>query len=244
MKIISVIPARFESTRFPGKPLVAIKGKSMIQRVYEQVILSKYIDETYVATDDQRIYDHVKSFHGNVIMTSSSHESGTDRIQECIKKINSNADFIINIQGDEPFIKPAQIDDLCKKITNETEIITMYHKIDNISDVLDPNKVKVIFNKANQAIYFSRAPIPFQKSIATENWKIKNNYYGHIGIYGYSKKTLENITKLPASNLETLESLEQLRWLENKHSIQVVESKYSSVGIDTPEDLNKALKLL
>lgn len=244
MKIISVIPARYQSTRFPGKPLVDIKGKSMIQRVYEQVNLSTLIHEVYIATDDERIYNHVKAFNGNVIMTSKNHESGTDRIQECIQKINSDADFIINIQGDEPFIYPEQIDDLCKSINNNTQIITMYHSIDNINDILNQNKVKVVFNKKNEAIYFSRAPIPFQKSKDQNNWIIKNNYFGHIGVYGYSKNALNKITKLKPSKLEQLESLEQLRWLENDFKITVVESKYQSIGIDTPEDLNNALSKL
>ena len=241
MKIISVIPARYQSTRFPGKPLVDIKGKTMIQRVYEQVNNTKLIDEVYVATDNKQIFNHVKSFGGKTIMTSENHESGTDRIQECIQLLNSDADFIINIQGDEPFIKPEQIDDLCKKVNKQTEIITMYHSIDNIDDILNENKVKVVFNKNSEAIYFSRAPIPFQKSIDYKNWKIKNNYFGHIGIYGYSVSALNNITKLKTSNLEQLESLEQLRWIENGYKITVVESKYQSIGIDTPEDLKYAI---
>lgn len=244
MKIISVIPARFQSTRFPGKPLVDIKGKTMIQRVYEQVSSAKLINEVYVATDDEKIFNHVKSFGGKVVMTSKNHESGTDRIQECIDILKSDADFIINIQGDEPFIHPEQIDDLCKNVNHHTEIITMYHSINTLDEVLNKNKVKLVFNKNKEAIYFSRAPIPFQKSVEYKKWILKNNYFGHIGIYGYSATALNNITKLPPSTLEQLESLEQLRWLENGYKINVVESKYQSIGIDTPEDLKNAISKL
>jgi 3-deoxy-manno-octulosonate cytidylyltransferase (CMP-KDO synthetase) len=240
MKILGIIPARYGSTRFPGKPLIDINGKSMIQRVYEQAKSCTSLNEVVVATDDQRIFDHVKSFNGNVEMTSDKHESGTDRCAEVMEKLEEKYDVVINIQGDEPYIDPSQITQLCECFKDEkTDIATLIKKIETTEDLFNENKVKVVKNSADFAIYFSRNPIPFVKGEAKENWLAKHTYYKHIGIYGYRAEVLQNITQMPLSILEKAEGLEQLRWLENGLFIKVAETQLEAIAIDSPEDLKK-----
>lgn len=242
MKIIGIIPARFESSRFPGKPLVDINNQSMIQRVYNQAKNSTALTEVVVATDDKRIFDHVKSFAGNVIMTNPSHQSGTDRCAEVIRNING-FDFAINIQGDEPFINPLQIDLLASCFEKrDTQIATLIHRIEDYNDLINENKPKVVINAKGEAIYFSRQPIPFLRGKSINEWLANKSYYNHIGIYGYRVDVLKEIALLPVSELEATESLEQLRWIDNGYKIQTALSTHSNDSIDTPEDLENVLR--
>jgi len=245
MKLIGIIPSRYASTRFPGKPLVNINGKSMIQRVYEQAKV--VLNDVYVATDDNRIAEEVINFGGKVVMTSESHQSGTDRIAEAVNKIEKdnekNYDIVINIQGDEPFIQPEQIKEIISCFENKnTQIATLVKKIESNEEVFDINKPKVIFDKNMKAIYFSRSPIPFLRNIKKEEWHIQNDFYKHIGMYAYKKEILNELTTLKQSNLELSESLEQLRWIENDYKITVAITQFESFGVDTPEDLEKIIK--
>lgn len=243
MKILAIIPARYASTRFPGKPLVEINGKTMIQRVYEQVQKVSNPLEIVIATDDNRIFEHAKSFGANVIMTSEKHPSGTDRCYEAYLKLNTYYDAIINIQGDEPFIKPEQIEQLMNCFEDEnTEIATLKKKITDITLVENPNIVKVVTDNSGFAMYFSRSPIPHVRNEPKSNWLQNTDFYKHIGVYGYKAEILKKITQLIPSNLELTESLEQLRWLENGFKIKVAETTFESIGIDTPEDLEKITK--
>ena len=240
MKILAVIPSRFASTRFPGKPLIDIKGKTMIQRVFEQAKQCKSFADVIVATDDERIYNHVIEFGGKAMMTSEKHPSGTDRCAEVLSKIDQKYDAVVNVQGDEPFIQPEQLEQLIECFKNpKTQIATLVKKIDSTDDLLNINLPKVIFNKEMKALYFSRLPIPGQKSVDTEEWVKNHQYYRHIGLYGYRTQTLKEINLLPPSPLENIESLEQLRWLEAGYTITVSVTQFESIGIDTPNDLNK-----
>lgn len=243
MRIIGIIPARYASTRFPAKPLADIGGKSMIQRVYEQASKATFLDKVVVATDHQEIANEVLSFNGNYYMTSQHHPSGTDRCNEVLEQ-EENVDYVINIQGDEPFIDPKQIDALAQLLDGTTELATLVKAIDNIEDVFDPNVVKCVFGTDSQALYFSRATLPYNRNSQKEDWLNNNSYFKHIGIYGYRADILKSITKLPASNLEKTESLEQLRWLENGYKIKVAITDIQSIGIDTPEDLEKVKAFL
>lgn len=245
MNFIGIIPARYASTRFPGKPLADINGKSMIQRAYEQVKQS--IEDVYVATDDQRIVDEVNRFGGKVVMTSENHQSGTDRTAEAIEIIQNKSskkfDVIVNIQGDEPFIQPQQIEEIKSCFTDKTtEIATLVKRIDHNEDIFDINKPKVIFNQENKAIYFSRSPIPFLRNIEKSQWHLKHRFYKHIGMYAYKTDTLKELTQLKQSGLEIAESLEQLRWIENGYHISVAITEFESFGIDTPEDLKRIIE--
>jgi len=242
MNIVVIIPARYSSIRFPGKPLVLIKDKPMIQWVYENS--KKACEHVYVATDDERIFEAVKNFGGNVVMTSANHKSGTDRCAEALiyieKELNKNIDIVVNVQGDEPFINPQQIKLISSAfIDKEVEISTLAKKISNTEIIFDENKVKVVFDNRNFAIYFSRSPIPFIRGKDKNSWVNEGVHFLHIGMYAFRKNTLLEITKLKESKLEKLESLEQLRWLENKYKIKVLITEHETVGIDTPEDLNK-----
>lgn len=238
--IIGVIPARYASTRFPGKPLIDIGGKSMIQRVYEQCKKTSVLSDVIVATDDDRIAEHVLSFGGKVIMTADTHQSGTDRCAEVISTYKGKCDAVINIQGDEPFIDPKQIELLASAFNEEsTQIVTLIKKIKSEEEVRTPNVVKAISNKNNQAIYFSRSPIPYRR-----NPGVDITYFKHVGIYGYRKQVLAEITQLPMGKLEQAESLEQLRWVENGYSIVLKETDLETIAIDTPDDLDKVLKML
>jgi 3-deoxy-manno-octulosonate cytidylyltransferase (CMP-KDO synthetase) len=241
IRFVAIIPARYASTRFPGKPLVDIGGKSMIQRVVEQV--SKVLSDVYVATDDVRIQAAVLAFGGKVIMTSELHKSGTDRCYEAFTQIKEEFDVIINVQGDEPFIQPSQIEALkdCF-LSNETEIATLAKRIkgDESFDVLNnSNSPKLVLNLRNEAIYFSRSVIPFLRGVESSNWAKQHSYYKHVGIYAYRADVLGEITRLEQTPLEIAESLEQLRWVENGYRIKVGFTDVESVGIDTPEDLEK-----
>mgnify|MGYP000259417768 CR=1 FL=1 len=241
MKTLGIIPSRYASTRFPGKPLIEIDGKTMIQRVYEQAKKATSLSEVIVATDDDKIFNHVISFEGNVMMTSSSHESGTDRCAEVLNNTKENYDVVVNIQGDEPFIQPEQIDSLAEfMINNDFQIGTLAKLLTNTIDLFNPNIVKVIF-AYHKAIYFSRHPIPYIRDFENENWIYQYNFHKHIGLYAYKMKTLLKLTTLLTSKLEFAESLEQLRWLENGYSIGIEVTKLETFGIDTLEDLKKAI---
>ncbi|MFT4169843.1 MAG: 3-deoxy-manno-octulosonate cytidylyltransferase [Dysgonomonas sp.] len=246
MKFIGIIPARYSSSRFPGKPLADMAGKPMIQRVYEQVKLA--LDEVWVATDDTRILEAVEAFGGNAVMTSASHKSGTDRCKEAYQKINKDFDVIINIQGDEPFIQPEQINAIkdCFDTPN-IELATLvkpFKKEDGFEALFNNNSPKVVINKNNEAIYFSRSIIPYVRDVHHTEWLDKHTFYKHIGMYAYRVDILNKITELPQSSLELAESLEQLRWIENGYKIKVGYTNVETIGIDTPNDMEKALKLL
>jgi 3-deoxy-manno-octulosonate cytidylyltransferase (CMP-KDO synthetase) len=237
-----IIPARYASTRFPGKPLALIGNKSMIQRVYEQV--SKSLDNVFVATDDERIMKAVTLFGGKAIMTSTEHSSGTDRCSEAITKIDEyykvKTDIVINIQGDEPFIKPEQIELLKSCFEDESvDIATLICRAETSEDVFSPNQIKVVLNIRGDALYFSRAHIPYLRDVEMKEWHLKHNFYKHLGIYGFKKDILKEVTLLSRSSLEIAESLEQNRWLENGYSIRTAITKWDSVGIDTPEDIER-----
>lgn len=242
--ILGLIPARYASSRFPGKPLADIGGKPMIQRVYEQA--SKVLPDVYVATDDQRIEDAVKAFGGRVVMTATTHQSGTDRCAEALAKVEAATGrkfhAVINIQGDEPFISPVQIELLAGAFLKpDTEIATLVKVADNKQDLFNPNKPKVVVSAQGNALYFSRSVVPYLRGVDENEWHLKHKYYNHIGLYGYRSDILNQITKLQRGTLEACESLEQLRWLENGYQIAVMETELESLSIDTPEDL-QALK--
>lgn len=243
--IVGIIPARFASTRFPGKVLCDIKGKTMLQRVYEQAKKSGSLSKVIVAADDQRIYDHVLSFGGDVVMTAVHHPSGTDRCWEALQQLKERYQYVINIQGDEPFIDPVQIDELTATlIDNTTELATQMIAIDSHEMLFDKGEVKIVLNADNEALYFSRSVIPFIKGVEEKDWHSHHSYYRHVGMYAYRRDILEKITRLPVSSLEKAESLEQLRWLENGFTIKCVVTKFESHCIDTPEDLQKMLKII
>ena len=244
MRVLGIIPARYASTRFPGKPLIDIGGKSMIQRVYEQCSKSQKLDEVVVATDDQRIFDHIRSFDGHVLMTAHHHQSGTERCGEVIYKLN-DFDVVINIQGDEPLIQPKQIDEVIELFLDEqVEIATVVKKIDKEEDLRNPNRIKVVLDDAENAIYFSRSPIPHVANTSHSNWLESGTFYKHIGIYAWRLNTLKDLLKLQPSELEKLESLEQLRWIYHGYSIRTVESEIETPNIDVPEDVKKVMDLL
>ena len=246
MEFIAIIPARYASTRFPGKPLADMNGKPMIQRVYEQV--KKCVDKVYVATDDERIFSAVTSFGGNVVMTSENHKSGTDRCAEAYEKIGTGEDVVINIQGDEPFIAPSQIQSIMECFADSTvQIATLvkpFVESDGIDALMNPNSPKVVLGVDNQALYFSRSVIPFVRGCDMPDWLKENTFYKHIGMYAYRADALREITKLPQSSLEKAESLEQLRWLQNGYKIKAGITTQETIGIDTPDDMQKALEFM
>lgn len=244
MKILGIIPARYRSTRFPAKPLADIAGKSMIQRVYEQAKKSKAFHKVVVATDHQAIFNHVKMFEGEVCMTGENHQSGTDRCYEALSFEAISYDYVINIQGDEPFIEPEQINTLANCLDGQTQLATLAKKITEAEELFNPNIVKVIMEGTGEAIYFSREAIPYLRGIEKAAWIRQFDYYKHIGIYAYRTDILKEITRLPTGVLEKAESLEQLRWIENGFKIKVAKTNLESVGIDTPEDLQQAIKWL
>lgn len=241
MQILGIIPARYASTRFPGKPLADIGGKSMIQRVYEQAQKCVHLSQVIVATDDERIFKHVDRFGGKAVMTSPDHQSGTDRCAEVALE-HPRYDVIINIQGDEPYIDPAQISKLIACFQDSgTQIATLVKKVLTIQELQSTNTPKVIINKYSEAIYFSRSALPHIRSQEPQNWLEHFTYFKHIGIYGYRADILQQITRLPLSSLEKAESLEQLRWVENGYKIKVAETEIETIAIDTPEDLKKLI---
>jgi len=240
MQTLGIIPSRFASTRFPGKPLVIIEGQTMIQRVYAQACKAKSLAKVVVATDDERIFKHVQSFGGQVMMTQSNHQSGTDRCAEVALNFQ-DMEAIINIQGDEPFINPLQIDQVAQQLQQNIalNIATLAKRISDSTQLFSPNIVKVVFNQSNIAQYFSRSPIPYLRGVDQIDWITKGVFYKHIGLYGYRRQTLLDITQLPLSLLEKTESLEQLRWLDNGYKIGVGLTEIETIGIDSPADLDK-----
>ena len=247
MKFIAVIPARYASTRFPGKPLAVLGGKTVIQRVYEQAV--SVLPEAYVATDDERIFKCVEDFGGRAVMTRADHKSGTDRIEEAVEKIEERGAkseekddlVVINIQGDEPFIQPSQIETLMHLFDDsETQIGTLGKRFDTIEAVRNPNSPKIVTDRRGFALYFSRSVIPFIRGVEADEWMPHYPFLKHLGVYAYRREVLAEVTRLPQSALEKAESLEQLRWLENGYRIRVGLTDVETVGIDTPEDLARA----
>lgn len=243
MKYVAIIPARYGSSRFPGKPLAVLGGKLVIQRVVEQA--SRVLDEVYVATDDERIFNAVAGFGGHPIMTRSDHKSGTDRIREALEKSGSTADVVINIQGDEPFIQPSQIETVMRCFDDpRTQIATLGKHFETMEAALNPNSPKIVTDLQGYALYFSRSVIPYVRGKEQPEWLKSFPYLKHIGLYAYRADVLREVTELPQSPLELAESLEQLRWLQNGYKIKVGLTDVETVGIDTPEDLKRAEDLL
>lgn len=240
MKIIAIIPARYASTRFPGKPLALIANKPMIQHVYERAVATGLFEKVIVATDSDEIADCVTGFGGEFAMTHPDHQSGTDRCGEVVESLSSDFDVVINIQGDEPMIKKEQLQQLVGIFEEPAaEIATLKKALTSIEEVLNPNVVKLVTNIEGKAIYFSRSPIPFVRNHASTEWLKHQKFYKHLGLYGYRTVVLKKLVNLKPSELELSESLEQLRWLENGYNIYVAETAFESIGVDTPEDLNK-----
>ncbi|MFI3327600.1 MAG: 3-deoxy-manno-octulosonate cytidylyltransferase [Rikenellaceae bacterium] len=249
-RVLAIIPARYGSSRFPGKPLAMLGGMTVIERVYKQVATA--VSNVVVATDDERIFAAVKSFGGDVVMTSAEHTSGTDRCCEAYEKVvaekGTEFDIVINVQGDEPFIAKEQIESLVKCFDSDSVDIATLVKPFEVSDGIDalenPNSPKVVVSKDMCAIYFSRSVIPYLRGVEREEWLKNHTFYKHIGMYGFRSKALKEVTKLPQSSLEIAESLEQLRWIENGYKIGVGTTNIQTIGIDTPEDLAEAEKFL
>lgn len=243
MKFIGIIPARYASTRFPGKPLALLGGKTVIQHVYEKV--AAVLEAAYVATDDERIYDVVKSFGGQVVMTRTDHKSGTDRIEEAIEKIGGEWDVVVNVQGDEPFVAKSQLDTICHCFDDPTtQIATLGKPFESMEAVQNPNSPKIVVDNMGFAMYFSRSVIPYVRGKEKSSWLTHYPFLKHLGIYAYRKDVLRQITQLPQSSLEIAESLEQLRWLQNGFKIKVGTTDVETVGIDTPQDLERAEEFL
>ena len=239
MKFIAIIPARYASTRFPGKPLAVLGGKTVIQRVYEQAV--SILPEAWVATDDERIFQAVEAFGGRAVMTRSDHRSGTDRIEEAAQKIGTDADVIINIQGDEPFVQASQLNTLMQLFDHtDTQIGTLGKRFDSMDAVINQNSPKIVCDKDGFALYFSRSVIPFVRGEEQDTWLQHYPYLKHLGIYAYRREVLHAVTQLPPAPLEVAESLEQLRWLYNGYRIRVGLTDVETVGIDTPDDLKRA----
>ena len=242
MKFVGIIPARYASTRFPGKPLAMLGGKTVIQRVYEQV--KDCFDDLYVATDDERIKECVEGFGGNVVMTSETCNNGTERCLDAYKRLALDCDVIVNIQGDEPFIQEKQVKALIACFDNpDTDIATLvkpFEKADGLERLECPNSPKVVLNEQGFALYFSRSVVPYLRGVDKADWLDNHVFYKHLGIYAYRANVLERITMLPQSPMEKAESLEQLRWLENGYKIKVGVTDIETIGIDTPEDLERA----
>lgn len=243
MKFIGIIPARYASTRFPGKPLALLGGKPVIQHVYEKV--AAVLEAAYVATDDERIYDVVKSFGGQVVMTRTDHKSGTDRIEEAIEKIGGEWDVVVNVQGDEPFVAKSQLDTICHCFDDPTtQIATLGKPFESMEAVQNPNSPKIVVDNMGFAMYFSRSVIPYVRGKEESSWLTHYPFLKHLGIYAYRKDVLRQVTQLPQSSLEIAESLEQLRWLQNGFKIKVGTTDVETVGIDTPQDLERAEEFL
>ena len=246
MNFIGIIPARYASTRFPGKPLARIGQMTMIERVWRQV--RRVLDDVWVATDDSRIYDAVKEFGGNVVMTSTEHRSGTDRCREAYEKVGRGYDIVVNIQGDEPFIRRSQLEAVKACFEDaSTQIATLVKPFsceDGPEALENPNSPKVVVDASMKALYFSRSVIPYLRNVERSEWLSHHTYYKHIGLYAYRAEVLQEITALPQSPLELAESLEQLRWLENGYSIKVGLTDVETIGIDTPQDLERAERFL
>lgn len=243
-KYIGIIPARYSSSRFPGKPLACLGGKPVIEWVYEEA--QKTLAEVWVATDDSRIYNAVTAFGGKVVMTRSDHKSGTDRIAEAVSIIGSDADVVVNIQGDEPFIRRSQIETVCQCFDDPmTQIATIGKHFCSMEEVENPNSPKIIVDNNGYALLFTRSVVPYVRGVAQkEEWISHYPYLKHLGLYAYRREVLQQITRLPQSSLEKAESLEQLRWLQNGYKIKVGITDVETIGIDTPEDLIRAEEFL
>lgn len=238
-RFVGIIPARYASTRFPGKPLAILGGKTVIERVYTQV--ADALDDAYVATDDTRIFDTVTGFGGKAVMTRTDHKSGTDRIEEAVEKIGGQWDVVVNVQGDEPFIQRSQIDTLCRCFDDDdTQIATLGKPFDSMEAVDNPNSPKIVTDLRGYALYFSRSIIPYVRGAEHDAWMGHYPYLKHLGIYAYRREVLEAVTRLPQSPLELAESLEQLRWLQHGYKIKVGTTDVETIGIDTPDDLARA----
>lgn len=244
MSILAIIPARYASTRFPGKPLAIIKGKSMLQRVYEQTRKARLLDEVIIATDDGRIAEHAKSFGAPVVMTRADHPSGTDRCFEAYRNLKKKFAYIVNVQGDEPFLDPEQIGSLAEVCDGTVEIATQMIRCTSHDVLFDRGEVKIVLNTNKEALYFSRNVIPAIKNKNEKEWHKHFDYYRHVGMYAYRADILEKITLLKPSTLELAESLEQLRWLEHGYKITCAETNFDSYCVDTPEDIDKVLRLM
>jgi len=244
MSILAIIPARYASTRFPGKPLAMIKGKTMLQRVYEQALQCELLDGVIVATDDERIASHARDFGAGVVTTRTDHPSGTDRCFEAYQLYKNKCDYVINVQGDEPFLDPQQITSLAKVCDGTVEIATQMIKCTSHEVLFDKGEVKIVLNTNKEAMYFSRNVIPYIKNKDEKEWHKHFDYYRHVGMYAYRIDVLEKITRLKPSALELAESLEQLRWLEYGYKITCAETAFDSHCIDTPEDIEKVLRLM
>ena len=244
MKVLAVIPARYASTRFPGKPLALLGGKPMIEWVWERVASLNSLNKAVIATDDGRIAKAVSAFDGKAMLTNSSHRSGTDRCGEVLGRLEAAGeqyDVVLNVQGDEPFVQQEQLESLIDCFTNsDTQIATLITAINESEGLLSPNSVKVVCDREGRALYFSRQPIPYLRGVAMEEWLQKHTYYKHVGIYAFRASTLKELVRLPQSPLELGENLEQLRWLENGYRIRVCPTEAGNMGIDTPEDLEAA----
>lgn len=242
MKFTAIIPARYASTRFPAKPLAVLGGKPVIQRVYEQV--SKVFDDLYVATDDERIFNAVELFSGKAIMTRTDHKSGTDRCYEAFCKSGSNADVVVNVQGDEPFIQPSQLETIKSLFdSSQTDIATLVKPFPAgcpFSVIENPNSPKVVVDDNWNALYFSRSVIPYLRGVDREEWSSMQTFYKHIGLYAFRADVLRQVTELPQAPLEKAESLEQLRWLSAGYRIKTGITDVETIGIDTPADLEAA----
>lgn len=242
MKFIAIIPARYASTRFPAKPLAMLGGKPVIQRVYEQV--RKVIDRVVVATDDERIASCVRAFGGEAVMTRADHHSGTDRVFEAYETLGEEADVVVNVQGDEPFIQPSQLQTIkacfLDPVTQIATLVKPFAENDGLAALENPNSPKVVVDEAMHALYFSRSVIPYLRGVDRDEWLKRHTFYKHIGLYAYRADTLRQITAMPQGTLEKAESLEQLRWLEHGLVIKVGLTHVETIGIDTPDDLERA----
>lgn len=248
MRVLAAVPARFASTRFPGKPLALLGGRPVVQWVWDGLARMSELSAVAVATDDERIAETVRGFGGRVVMTSPAHRSGTDRCGEVLRKLEDEGeqyDVVVNVQGDEPFVRPDQLQSLIASFEDSyTQIATLKTTIRGNEELMSPNNVKVICNPQGRAVYFSRQPIPYLRGVEVGEWLGRQAYYKHIGVYAFRAETLKEVVKLPQSPLELSESLEQLRWLENGYAIRVVETESANIGIDTPEDLAEAERRL
>jgi len=243
MKILGIIPARYASTRFPAKALTKIEGMPMVFRTYSQALKAGSLDKVVIATDHEKIYYTVEKLGAQVVMTKETHPSGTDRCAEAMDLMQNNYDYVINIQGDEPFIQPGQIDELADLLDGKVELATLVTPVKNQDDLTNPGVMKVVINQAGFAMYFSREPIPHIRGVEKSEWIHHHRFYKHVCMYAYRVDILKKITQLPISSLEKAESLEQLRWLENNYQIKVGVTELTSISIDTPSDLQKALKI-
>lgn len=240
MKILGVIPARWASSRFPQKVLADIGGKSMVQRVYEQALQAEKLTEVVVATDHEKIAEHITSFGGEVSLTSPEHPSGTDRCRETLDQQTETYDYVVNIQGDEPFVQPQAINELANLLDGQTQLGTLVSEIHDASVLKNSNMMKVIINTHGEAIYFSRTAIPYLRDVPSDEWLHHHTFYKHVHLYAYRSDILREITELPVSSLEQAESLEQLRWIESGYRIKVGITHHESLSVDTPADLERA----